>query len=46
MNYIKYIKLNGEQEYKISDDGTTLLNRHKPSQGSDSWYTNNRIFKK
>jgi hypothetical protein len=39
MNYIKYIKLNGEQEYKISDDGTTLLNRHKPSQGSDSWYT-------
>ncbi len=39
MNYIKYIKLNGEQEYKISDDGTTLLDRHMPSQGSDYWHT-------
>ena len=45
MNYIKYIKLNGEQEYKISDDGTTLLNRHV-SQGSDSWYATNCTFKK
>lgn len=39
MNYIKYIKLNGEKEYKISDDGTTLLDRHMPSQGSDRWHT-------
>ena len=39
MNYIKYIKLNGEKEYKISEDGTTLLDRHMPSQGSDFWHT-------
>ena len=43
MEYIRYIKLNGELEYKISDDGTTLLDRHMPSQGSDYWHTTTTV---
>ena len=42
MEYIKYIKLNGEQEYRISNDGTELQSRHIPSQGTETWYTDTR----
>jgi hypothetical protein len=41
MEYIKYIKLNGEQEYRISNDGTELQSRHIPSQGTETWHTEN-----